>query len=459
MERRWWVSLCVCMYANDVCVWCMCEWVYVRVCVCAMYVWSGIDQHHDLRRRRTKTPILSTAAQIVTSAYMHQRHQQENTHSQQCSKQKASVVQQSPSLWPTEGIDHEMKRAAVKMQLQTRNMNMCVCVPQQCNIKWVSEWVSAWVIKRVSEWWNEWEWVSECERVWAQCPTPATQKPPAMHIVPLAVHIVPRLPRKSAHCGTPATQKRRRPRDARPLGSAHCPTAATQKRRRPRDARRTPRAYIRPLGSAHCPTPATQKRRRPRDASRTPGRTSDPLAVHIVPRLPRKRGGDPGTPAEPQGVHPTPWQCTFTHACHAKEAETQGRQPNPRAYIRPLGSAHGPTPATQKRRRPTDASRTPGRTSDPLAVHMRWVSKGEWMMWVSDVSEWVSERASEWASERVSVCQWVSEWASEWVSDWVSEWVTEWGEVRWVRRRRTGEEEEEADTELKAKTPHVNVGN
>ena len=41
-----------------------------------------------------------------------------------------------------------------------------------------------------------------------------------------------------------------------------------------------------------------------------------------------------------QGVHPTPWQCTLSHACHAchaKEAEPQG---------------------------------TPGRTSDPLAVHI-----------------------------------------------------------------------------------------
>ena len=117
-------------------------------------------------------------------------------------------------------------------------------------------------------------------------------------------------------------------------------------------------------------TPGTQKRRRPRDASGTPGRTSNPLAVHIVPRLPRKRGGDPGTPAEPQGVRPTPWQCTLSHACHPKEAETQGRQRNPRANIRPLGSAHWPTPATQKRRRPRDASGTPGRTSDPLTVHI-----------------------------------------------------------------------------------------
>ena len=112
-------------------------------------------------------------------------------------------------------------------------------------------------------------------------------------------------------------------------------------RKRGGDPRDT-RAYIRPLGNAHCPTPATQKRRRPQ------GR---------------------------QGVHPTPWQCTLSHACHAKEAETKGRQgvhPTPwqctlsprlprtrggdprdaRAYIRPLGNAHCPTPATQKRRRP-----------------------------------------------------------------------------------------------------------
>ena len=229
---------------------------------------------------------------------------------------------------------------------------------------------------------------------------------------PLAVHIVPRLPRKR--------------------GGA------------PRDAR----AYIRPLGSAHCPTPATQKRRSPKgrqgvhqtpwqctlshachakeaEPQGTPGRTSDPLAVQIVPRLPRKRGGAPRdarayirplgsahcpTPATQkrrspkgrQGVHQTPWQCTLSHACHAKEAEPQlgrqgvhqtpwqcrlshachakaaepqgtpGRTSNPlavhivprlprksggaprdaRAYIQPLGSAHCPTPATQKRRSP-----------------------------------------------------------------------------------------------------------
>ena len=285
---------------------------------------------------------------------------------------------------------------------------------------------------------------------------------------PLAVHIVPRLPRKSS--GAPS----------KPLGSAHCPTPATQKRRSPKGrqgvhqtpwhctlphachakaaepqgtpgrtsdplalhivprlprkssgAPRDARAYIRPLGSAHCPTPATQKQRSPKgrqgvhqnpwqctlshachakasEPQGTAGRTSDQLALHIVPRLPRKSSGAPRdarayirplgsahcpTPATQkqrspkgrQGVHPTPWHCTLSQTCHAKAAEPQGtpgRTSDPlamhivprlprkssgaprdaRAYIRPLGSAHCPTPATQKRRSP--------KGSDPLAVHI-----------------------------------------------------------------------------------------
>ena len=217
---------------------------------------------------------------------------------------------------------------------------------------------------------------------------------------PLAMHIVPRLPRK----------RRGDPRDAR--------------------------AYIRPLGNAHCPTPATQKRQRPKgrqgvhptpwqctlshachakeaETQGTPGRTSDPLAMHIFFHVCHAKEAE--TQGR-QGVHPTPWQCTLSHACHAKEAETQGtpgRTSDPlavhivprlprkrggdprdaRAYIRPLGSAHCPTPATQKRRRPkgrqgvhptpwqctlshachakeAETQGTPGRTSDPLAVHI-----------------------------------------------------------------------------------------
>ena len=364
----------------------------------------------------------------------------------------------------------------------------------------------------------------------AHCPTPATQKrrspkgrqgvhptpwqcrlshachakaaepqgTPARTSNPLAVHLVPRLPRKRGGA----------PRDARayiqPLGSADCPTPATQKRRSPKG-----RQGVQPLGSTHCPTPATQKRRSPKgrqgvhqtpwhctlshachakaaEPQGTPGRTSDPLAVHIVARLPHKRGGAPrdarayiplavhivprlprksgGAPRDArayiqplgsadcpapatqkrrspkgrQGVHQTPWQCTLSHACHAKAAEPQGtpgRTSNPlavqivprlprksggaprdarayikplgnahcptpggaprdaRAYIRPLGSAPCPTPATQKRRSPkgrqgvhptpwqctfshachakaAEPQGTPGRTSDPLAVHI-----------------------------------------------------------------------------------------
>ena len=177
--------------------------------------------------------------------------------------------------------------------------------------------------------------------------TPATQKrrrprdtggTPGRTSDPLAVHVVPRLPRKSggehptpwqctlSHaCHAKAAETKGHRRDARayirPLGSARCPTPATQKAAETKGHRRDARAYIRPLGSARCPTPATQKRRRPRDTGGTPGRTSDPLAVHVVPRLPRKSGGDQGTPEGRQGVHPTPWQCTFSHACHAKVSE------------------------------------------------------------------------------------------------------------------------------------------
>ena len=242
------------------------------------------------------------------------------------------------------------------------------------------EWVSEWVM---SEWVNEWvsECVSDCHACHAKAAEP--QGTPGRTSDPLAVHIVPRLPRKR--------------------GGA------------PRDAR----AYIRPLGSAHCPTPATEKRRnhachaKETEPQGTPGRTSDPLAVHIVPRLPRQSGG---APRDAMGVHRTPWQCTLSHACHAKEAEPQGtpgRTSDPwavhivprlprkrggaprdaRAYIRPLGSAHCPTPATQKRRSPkgrqgvhptpwqctlshachakaAEPQGTPGRASDPLAVHI-----------------------------------------------------------------------------------------
>ena len=193
---------------------------------------------------------------------------------------------------------------------------------------------------------------------------PATQKEaepqgtPGRTSDPLALHIVPRLPRKSGGA----------PRDARayiPLAVQIVPRLPRKRGGAPRDAR----AYIQPLGSADCPTPATQKRRSPKgrqgvhptpwqctlshachakeaEPQGTPGRTSNPLAVQTVPRLPRKSGG---APRGRQGVHPTPWQYTLSPRLPRKRG---GAPRDARAYIRPLGTAHCPTPATQKRRSP-----------------------------------------------------------------------------------------------------------
>ena len=401
-----------------------------------------------------------------------------------------------------------------------------VCVLCMCMHGWVNEWVSECMSEWVYEWLSERasEWVSECEWVWAQCPTPATQKrrrprdtgrtwgrtsdPLAVHIAPrlprkkrrsprdtgrtwgrtsdpLAVHIAPRLLRKSSGAqGTPEGRHNIHPTPWQRTLSPHLPRKSsgaqgtpegrqgvhptlwqcTLSPRLPR--KRDTRAYIRPL--AHCPTPAAQKQRSPRDTRGKAGRTSDPLPVHIVPRLPRKSGGAQGTPEGRQGVHPTPWQCTLPprlprksrgaqgtpegrhkhtsnplarhiaprpprkssgaqgtpegrqgvhptlwqctlpHACHAKAAEVKGHRRDARAYIRPLGSGHCPTPATQKQRSPRDTRGTPGRTSDPLAVHICPTP----------------------ATQKQGV----------------SEWMNEWGGGR-----------RGADTELKTKTSHVNA--
>ena len=99
-----------------------------------------------------------------------------------------------------------------------------------------------------------------------------------------------------------------------------------------------------------------------------------------------------------------------------------------------------------------------------------WVREGvsecEWVCeWVSELSEWwvrdewVSEGGREWVSVCVSEWgKWVNEWVSVsecvWVSKWESVCVCEWVEGTGGGRRRR----RKADTELKTKTPHVNVG-
>ena len=180
---------------------------------------------------------------------------------------------------------------------------------------------------------------------------------------------------------------------------------------------------------------AAETKERQRDTGGIPGRTSDPFAVHQVPRLPRtshrQSGGDQGTPEGHRGVHPIPLQCTKSRTCHAKAtgraAETKGHRRDtggtpeghrvvhptslqctksrlPRKSHRPEGhrgvhptplqctkshACHAkatgraaetkghrrdthPTPLQKppaERRRPRDTGGTPGRTSDPFAVH------------------------------------------------------------------------------------------
>jgi len=73
---------------------------------------------------------------------------------------------------------------------------------------------------------------------------------------------------------------------------------------------RDARPYIRSLESANCVTPGIKDNQ---GIYPTPWQYSF-LAWHA------KEADSEGR----QGKHPTPWQCTLSHAWHAKEAETQG---------------------------------------------------------------------------------------------------------------------------------------
>ena len=75
---------------------------------------------------------------------------------------------------------------------------------------------------------------------------------------------------------------------------------------------------------------------------------------------------------------------------------------------------------------------------------------------------WMRESVSEWCECGVHEwgvwewLKWVSERASEWMSEWVREWVSGWV-GGWVNEKEDGRRKK-ADTELKTKTLHVNVG-
>ena len=190
----------------------------------------------------------------------------------------------------------------------------------------------------------------------APCPTPATQKQrqsggdqttPKRTSDPLETLQVPRLPRKSS--GRAAETKRRQSVHQTPCrcSKSHaCHAKAATEPRRPNDAK----ACIRPPADAPSPTPATQKQRQSRGDQTTPKRTSDPLQMLQVPRLPRKSSGRAAETKRRQSVHQTPCRCSKSHACHAKAAAERRRPNDAKAYIRPPADAPSPTPATQKQR-------------------------------------------------------------------------------------------------------------
>ena len=156
---------------------------------------------------------------------------------------------------------------------------------------------------------------------------------------PLPMLQVPRLPRKSS--GRTAETKRRQSvhqTHCRCTMSHACHAKAVAEPRRPNDAK----AYA----DAPSPTPATQKQRQSGGDQTTPKRTSDPLQMLQVPRLPRKSSSRTAETKRRQSVHQTHCRCTKSHACHAKAAAEQRTPRSTKAYIRPPACAASPTPAT-----------------------------------------------------------------------------------------------------------------
>ena len=245
----------------------------------------------------------------------------------------------------------------------------------------------------------------------AASPTPATQKSngqrggprtPKRTSDPEQMQQVPHLPRKS-----PAASAAARAHQSVHQTPCRCskPHACHAKVQRPARRPAHTKAYIRPRADAVRPTPATQKSSGQRGGPRTPKRTSDPVQMQQVPRLPRKSPAASAAARAHQSVHQTPCRCSKSHACHAKVQRPARRRDNDaKTYIGPPADARLPhkssdraaetkrrqsvhqTPcsaakshachakAAAKRRRPNDAKnvhRTPCRCTKSHACHTK----------------------------------------------------------------------------------------
>ena len=208
----------------------------------------------------------------------------------------------------------------------------------------------------------------------AASPTPATQKSsgqrggprtPKRTSDPVQMQQVPRLPRKSPAASAAARAHQSVHQTPRRCSKSHACHAKVQRpARRPAHTK----AYIRPRADAASPTPATQKSSGQRGGPRTPKRTSDPMQMQQVPRLPRKSPAANAAACAHQSVHQTPRRRSKSHACHAKVQRPARRPAHTKAYIRPRADAVSPTPATQKSSGQRGGPRTPKRTSDPVQM-------------------------------------------------------------------------------------------
>ena len=164
-------------------------------------------------------------------------------------------------------------------------------------------------------------------RAAAASPTPATQK------------------QRQSGGSQNAPKRTSNPAQLQHSKSHACHAKAAAERRSPKSAK----AYIRPRASAPSPTPATQKQRQSGRAQNAPKRTSGPAQLQQAPRLPRKSSRRAAEPKTRQSVHQTPCRRSKPHATQ-KQRPSGGAQNAPKRTSDPVQLQQVPRLPRKKQR-------------------------------------------------------------------------------------------------------------